>query len=281
MDIPEWAKEGLPETLHNVPFLKDTENLEQFTERLSAAADHMGNSMRIPGPDATEEAWNEFNTKLQAKVPGLAKVDLNTPEGKLDLIMQMGLPDSPDGYGAEGEGAWLAEVAHKAAMTKEQFEALVKGVSERNVTAKTEMTAEHQQALEALDQEWGLAAVKKRDQIAGLLKLTGAPESMINSMTEKSMDVNTMRWLDSMADKFSDASNFVKDRSDPQGISPLEAQQQIQELLANPEYMKPGPIGQQLQKRMLELQRAANPSASQDINDLRSTDLGNVLDNFG
>lgn len=282
MDTPDWAKEALPEELQSAPFLKDTENLEQFKERLSSAAEHMGNSMRIPGPDATQEVWDEFKGKLQEKVPDLHRMDFSSPEGRLEAMIKMGLPTEATEYGAEGDGSWLAEVAHNAALTKDQFEALVKGVGERNINSKQEMTAEQHEALEKLDLEWGLSAPKNYDMIEGLLRLTKAPEQLAEQLNDKSLDVNTIQWLHGIASQFADAANFVKDRNDPNQISPVEAQQQINELLNNPDYYDQGAIGRDLRKRMLQLQAAASPGASSSLEDLRSnTELGGILDQFG
>ena len=129
-ELPDWAKETLPESLQDIPFVKDTESIDAFKTKLQETVQYMGNSLRIPGPDAGEADWRSFQEKLQTKVPGLIKADLESEEGRTALFKMLGRPDEASEYGAEGESAWLAEVAHKAGLTKSQFTELVKGVGE-------------------------------------------------------------------------------------------------------------------------------------------------------
>jgi hypothetical protein len=267
-----WV-EQLPEGLRDVPFLKDAPDMETFKTRLIGAAEHMGNSMRIPGPDATQEHWDAFNEKLMAKVPGLVRADVSTDEGRAQLMKLLGKPDKADEYGAEGEGAWLADVALNAGLTKAQFKSLVEGVSATTKQRTEQMSAEQQQALDALSAEWGLSKTKKMEHIEGLIKLTEAPESMLTQLKENKIDATTLRWLDKLAGQFAEASKFSHDRNDPNGLTPVEARAQIQELLDNKDLYRTDAIGKQLQKKMVELQAAANPQASRSADSLRS-DMG-------
>ena len=100
--IPEWATTALPADLQDIPFLKDAADLAEFKGRLTSAAEHMGNSMRIPGPDAGEDTWKAFDEKLSAKIPGLARIDLESEEGRAAFMKRLGQPDDAACYGAEG-----------------------------------------------------------------------------------------------------------------------------------------------------------------------------------
>jgi hypothetical protein len=268
--IPDWAKDSLPETLHNIPFLKDAEGPEQFVTRLQSAAEHMGNSMRIPGPDAGEDTWKEFESKLSEKVPNLQRFDFDSEEGRANIMKKLGRPESHDGYGAEGDGAWLAEVALEAGLTKHQFDSLVTGVAAKNKATAETMTAEQAEQVDALFNEWGLSKPKKMEHIAGLLKLTNAPEGMAQNFADGKVDATTLQWMDTMAAQFSEAAKFSKDRNDPDSLTPLEAEAQIQELMSNPEYFNDNAIGRNLRTKMIELQSAAKPGASKNLDQFRA-----------
>ena len=256
--------EALPEPLREGPFTKDTESLESYATKLTEAAQYMGNSLRIPGPDAGESDWKAFDEKLQSKVPDLMRINLDSEEARAELMTRLGRPEDPAGYGAEGDGAWLADVAHKAGLTKAQFESLVQGVGDTTTQRSAEDQAKLQEQLEALDQEWGLSKSKKLDHIKGLAKLTEAPESLLQQIEDGTADAATLRWMDRIAGQFAEAAKFTEDRNTPSTASPLEAKAQIQELLNNPDLFASNDIGRSLQKKMIELQQAANPPGKYD-----------------
>lgn len=278
-EIPEWATEALPESLQSIPFLKGAENAEQFVQRLTSAAEHMGNSMRIPGPDASDDAWKEFDAKLAEKIPGLQRFNFDSDEDRAAIMKKLGQPESAEDYGAEGDGAWLADVALASGLTKHQFTKLVEGVTAANKTRAENLTAEQAQAIEQLHNDWGLSKPKKLEHIEGLLKLTGAPESQVTAFKEGNMDASTLKWLDSIAGQFAEVAKFNTDRNDPDALTPVEAQAQIQELISNPDYYAQNAVGEGLRKKMLELQKAANPGSSSNLNDFRA-DAG-FMEMFG
>lgn len=267
--VPEWASTALPAELHDIPFLKDATDLNMFKTRLTSAAQHIGNSLRIPGPDAGPEDWKIFDEKITAKIPNLHRLDLGSEEGRASIMKQLGRPDVATDYGAEGDGQWLADVALSAGLTKNQFNDLVKGVGDRQVGKKTEQTVEHKAAIDALNQEWGLSAPKKMEHIKGLAKLTQAPETLVAQLEAGEVDATTLRWMDGLAKQFITDKGFTEDRNNADTLTPVEAKAQIQEILNNPEYFKNSAIGTSLRTKMMDLQKAANPGASADVNSLR------------
>jgi hypothetical protein len=263
----QWYEEAMPEGLRDIPFLKDSSSPEEFRSRVENASQYMGNAVRIPGPDATEEHWSEFDQKLAEKVPGLLRADLDSEEGRAELMKRLGRPENAEEYGAEGDSAWLADAALAAGLTKSQFASLVSGVAEITDRRNQESAQTKAEKLEGLFQEWGLSAAKKMEHIEGLAKLTEAPESVLNAIREKGLDAETYQWLDRLAQNFSQAQNFKEDRNDPEALTPMEAEAQIQELINNPELFANNAIGRSLQARMVELQKAAS-AANAKANDM-------------
>jgi len=267
-NIPEWAVKELPAGLHNAPFLKDTASLEDFALQLTNASQHMGNSIRIPGSDASEDVRQEFTAKLMSKVPGLMEVDLDTEAGQRAILTKMGLPAEQAEYGAGEEHGWLAQVAFDSGLTKNQFTSLVTKLGDVNKHRATEKNASTQAEVQTLYSDWGLAKPQKMDNIEGLLKLTNAPDDLMLRITSGTADATTLKWLDVMASQFAEAAKFKKDENSPDHVTPAEAQVQIQELMANPEYMKNTPVALQMRQKMLKLQQAANPQAKLSLDGL-------------
>ena len=254
-----WYETALPEGLRDIPFLKDTKSPDEFVGNLKNASQHMGNSLRIPGPDAGDQDWSSFDAKLAEKIPHLVRADLTSDEGKAALLKRLGLPDSADEYGADGESKWLAEAALKANLTKSQFNSLVKNVAELNEQQGAVTNAERQEQLDSLFKEWGFSKAKRLENIEGLAKLTDAPDSLRDQIASGTMDANTLRWLDSLASQFAESQNFAQDRNDPSGLSVEEAHAQVQELLNNPALFENSDYGRTLQRKMVELQELLNP----------------------
>lgn len=255
-----WYIEQLPEGLRDpeaVPFLKDTKSPEEFVNHLKNASQYMGNSLRIPGPDAGEDDWNGFYDKMKEKVPNLIKGDLESPEGRTELLKRLGVPEKPDEYGADAENSWLAEAAHKANLTKDQFENLMKDVADRTTARQEESEHKRQEALDELFSEWGYAKTRYMENIEGLLKTTEAPEGLAQQVLENPT-ADTLRWLHSMAQQFDTGDQGPGSRTNTNNLSVDEAKAQIQELLNNPDYFTGGERSRMLQKRMIELQRVAS-----------------------
>ena len=280
--VPDWAKEVLPEALHTAPFLKDTADAAAFMSNLKNAGQHMGNSIRIPGEDAGEADWKAFNDKLQTKVPSLVNINNADDDGVRAALKQLGLPDEATGYQAAENQGWLADAAHEAGLTKNQFTKLVAKITDANKANNDNAGAKHQESLDALYQEWGLAKSKNIENIQGLAKLTDAPEAMLDALEKGHVDAETMKWMSDLASKFAQSSNFAKDKNEETSITPIEAEAQIQEILNNPEYWAQGSaIGAQLRKKMLDLQQARTPTASRSLDDLRSQgDISQLLGNI-
>lgn len=272
MDLPEWAQ-ALPEELHSAPFLKDAENLNQFVERIDHAAKHMGNSVRIPGPDANEEAWAEFDSKLKDKIPDLVRVNMDDEEQYQSLLNRLGRPEDAKGYEAGDEYDWLASAAHESGLTKKQFAALVDKLGTVNQERQEQTQLQRQEALDELYQEWGLTKSKKMDAIIGLAKLTKAPEAFVQQLEDGKADPDTMRWMADLASKFSEAQNFIEDKNEQDTITPTEARARIQELLDSGKLFdasKPDVV-RAAQNEMVRLQALANPGASKDMTNLTAS----------
>ena len=151
IQVPEWVATSLPENLRDLPFLSGADSPEVFKQRIQDASQWMGNSLRLPGPDAPDDDRNAFYAKVMEKVPGLMITpNLEDPDGMTQVFSKLGRPDNADKYSApegialEGEVlGQLKSLAFKANLTQKQFDAYVANVSEATKAQLDQQVTQH------------------------------------------------------------------------------------------------------------------------------------------
>ena len=277
MSEESWI-ESLPETLREAPFISKAESPEKALEELQNAAGWMGNSIRLPGEDATDDARKEFYGKLAEKAPGvMVRPD---PENMTDFYRSMGMPEDVNGYKwetPEGKSdpddlGIIAEVAHKAGLSQDQFKTMVDNIMESKWTQEDQYEAEHKEAMAGLATEWGQAYDGNMAGVRNFLKLTDAPEGIVDLITQGAMSPEEIKWLHKVATQTKSSVELADQQQQRQAaLTPAEAQMRIAELLDNPAYWDAAnPLHKSLQQKMLEYQQAAAPNARMDIDQLRA-----------
>lgn len=89
--------EILSESFRNDRSIKDFKSIDDIAKSYINLKAMVGNSIRIPGPDASDEVKAEFYKKLES-VPGVLKFDENKVD---DIYNRLGRPKSPDKYQVE------------------------------------------------------------------------------------------------------------------------------------------------------------------------------------
>lgn len=210
--VPEWAKTALPETLHDLPFLKDAADESAFKQRIVDAGQWMGNSLRKPGPDASQEDIAAFQAKVVEIAPGLMPTpNLEDADAMSTVFAKLGRPDAADAYkvpdGVEIEGEVLGQLkalAFKANLTQKQFEAYTASVHESSKGQIDQQTVQHEQAIATLKGEWGAAYDQNIGQISALLKTNATtPPYLIEQLEAGKLPADQVRWLHSIADSVS------------------------------------------------------------------------------
>src|SRR5210317_1139444 len=99
MDPEGNWRESLPEDLRENKTLADVKDVGSLAQQFIDSQQMIGQSIRIPGPDAGEEAWKNFHSKLTDKVPTLIPTpDPDNEEVMSALYNRMGRPEDPEGY---------------------------------------------------------------------------------------------------------------------------------------------------------------------------------------
>jgi len=273
--VEESWIDSIPEPMREAPFIKGADSLESAISGIQNAAQYMGNSIRIPGEDAGDEDRQAFISKVMEKAPQLMlKPDFNDPKQADDFYKMLGRPETAEDYKYDpGEGGEIppnirkfAEIAFSQGLTQEQFQNMVDQITGSESQIIEQTSEEQRQALQNLHAEWGMKFDENVRIINNFMKMTQAPESLIEMLEEGEMDTTEMKWLHSIATQTKSAVELAQQPNITSSVvTPQEAQAKISEILNNPQhpYWNAADPGHKAAiQKMVEYHRMANPGAS-------------------
>ena len=91
----DW-RSSLPEDIRSAKAFDSVKDVNSLAKQFLDAQSHMGNSIRIPGEDAGQEAIDAFNQKLMNKTSLMQRPE--TPEDFDSVFKSMGKPEDASGY---------------------------------------------------------------------------------------------------------------------------------------------------------------------------------------
>jgi hypothetical protein len=234
----DW-RSSLPEDIRSSKVFDNVADVNSLAKQFMDAQSHIGNSIRIPGEDAGQEALDAFHAKLMNKNIGLmAKPE--SPEDYAKVFESMGKPVDSKGYvnpeGVEGYDN-LRELALSANMTNKQFESMVNSVAGLDAAALENTQAAQKESRGVIEKEWGAAFDQNSTQAIALLEATGAPESLVALAKEGNIDGDSLKWFHALSQKLSggEGSTAVGDVGHSQVMTPTEAASQLHEMMSNKE----------------------------------------------
>lgn len=280
----DWRTGITDEYLRGNPALKDIPDLTTLAKNHVELQSHLGNAIRVPGPDAGPEAISDFHKRLMEKVPGLMmKPQADNPDALGVIYDQLGRPEAPDKYTipnlGDGVDHTMTEqfraVAHKHGLSQVQFEGIVKDITQANLKGAEDHKATHDAAILKLKEEdWGVAFDDNMKLCLNVAEQTGAPPELIQAIRSNQATPATLKWLVKIGKQAGEGLNLTVDNSTGDGrLTPQEANARISEIMNNRDhaYWKPfDPGHKDALNRMLDLQKMANPQASTNLNDLRA-----------
>lgn len=282
----DWI-DGLPDDVKEWDEVKNAgENPEKFWESMTNLRSMMGQSLRIPGKEAGEDAIKEFHETVIKKVPGLMLMpDTGNEDAMAGLYRQLGMPEKADEYEIPkfDDDKYNKEfatkfkgIAHKAKLNKTQFKELLKDM----MGVEKEAAAAGKQQLDesylALSKKWGAAFDERLELVTNLATKTKAPEQFMTALKNRLVAPATLEWLHGMATAFggSEGLDLLEGGETNKGImTPAEAKAEIDDIMNNKQHaywVAQHPQHQTALTRMIELRKLANPGASSDLNDLRA-----------
>ncbi len=240
----DW-RSSLPEDIRGAKAFDSVKDVNSLAKQFLDAQSHIGNSIRIPGEDAGQEAIDAFNQKLMNKTNLMQKPE--TPEDYDNVFKAMGKPEDGTGYAmpedVTGSYDHLRDLALNANMTNKQFESLVKSVAQLDATAMETQQNQQQESINTVKKEWGAAFDRNASQAVAALEATGAPESVIELAKAGNVDGQTLKWFHALSQKIGggEGSNAVADVGGDQVMTPAEARAQLDEIMQNGFADKSGP----------------------------------------
>ena len=269
-----WSNSA-PEFARGWDQVKNSATQEDFYNRVGEMRSHMGNSIRIPGDDASDESRTEFKNKLLEKVPSLMNTpDFDNPESLADLTRRMGRPEEVAGYAdvsgesvsfGEGQLAELKTIAMDLGLTKKQFEAFATKVGTESAVNSQDHADKIKEEHGKIQTAWGLAAESKYLETVNFAKQAGAPQALLDGLEKRVIDSDTVMWLNTLAQGITEKSNisFQPNNSSGNIMTPLEAKERMNEMRSDMN----GPYqsgDESARKRMHELMRIAEPERYKD-----------------
>ena len=167
----------------NVKDLPDLFN--QFQHAQSA----IGNSLRIPGPDASAGDQQGFYAKVMEKAPGLVRKPVDgDDESKQNFWKGMGKPEAADAYAAiEGlapeQTEFMRQAAFDADLTNDQFKRLAEKMAGKTAIEKSDAEAAKAAKMQNLEQKWGAAKEDKMRAISLMAGQLEMPEALKEGMS--------------------------------------------------------------------------------------------------
>lgn len=265
----EWQS-ALPEFARNWPEVQQAKDLESLFNSFGEQRSHLGRSIKIPGEDAGDSDWQEFNTKLMNKVPTLMQTpDLENQESVNALLKKLGRPDEAKDYIFESDDVAFGDgkleemkvMALDLGLTKAQFKKLAENVGQQGQQILNDQADQNKSELSRIQEEWGLSAEAKYQETVNYAKQSNMPKHISEALANKQLDAETVFWLNSIAKNSSEANNqdFNSGNSNGFSMTPSEAQSSINEILSNPEHgYHRGDKG--ARGRMHELMQMADPT---------------------
>jgi len=243
----EWAA-ALPESVQGWQEVKDSKSVDSFWDQMSNMRSRMGNSLSIPGEDATDEVQQAFHQKLTDKVPGLQKTpDYANEETVKVVLRQMGAPESVEGYTTpEVEGVEIPEdrvkllkdIAHKYNLPDTIFKGMVGDIMQADAQGDFDARQAFETEVNSLKQDWGMAWKGRTEAILSLAQQTGAPQAMIDALQNGQTGAATLQWMHKMTEALSGEGgtiNLQQANKDPK-VTPDIAKMQISEIRNNKDH---------------------------------------------
>lgn len=254
-------KDDLPEKVRDWDEVKNAETPEAFFDQISNMRSAMGQSLRIPGDDASEETHKAFHTKLTEKVPGLVQVpgDDDT-EGQTALYRRLGAPETFEGYetGDDVVALSLREAAFASGLSKKQFSKVIERLVTGRAAAKEEADTLHTTGRQTLKEEWGQAFEGKMNT-AELIR----NQYFAFSPEMDKLSADTVKAFVKLGEQMVGEAEGFKTVGEQIGVmTPSEAQLKISEIMNNkqhPYWIPRDPGNKAAREKMTKLNKYAYP----------------------
>ena len=279
VDQADW-RSTFPDELKSAPSLRDFTDVEALAASYVEQSQFLGNAIRPPGPEASSEARQKFYAQIQEHA-GDKLVPRPDPEDQETInayAKAMGRPDDATGYTPPQIDNFdnnlfdaARDTFHSLGLTNKQAQGLAEyRFKAESATMEANMAERNRQHGE-LEQEWGVTYQPRIDNLGKWLKADNAPEDIADHV--KDLPSSQVKFLFDIYTRLGaggEANNNQRG-DEPAEMPPAEALSRANEIMTRLHKMHPGdPEYQGLVMKRVEYMKMANPTASQNLNDLRA-----------
>jgi len=240
---PDW-RDQIAEDVRGSKALESVKDVADLATQFVNAQGLIGNSIRIPSENASDEDRAAFRARLLEKVPGLAEVAADDPAAFAATMRQLGAPQDATGYrlpeveGADGLDAveGFNDWAHEANLTQAQFATLAERFTQAQVAQAETRATDHNAQMEVLHREWGYAYEQKVQAAISVAKLTDAPAEVVEAIEKGAIRPDLLRYFATLAARFGENDIGDAQRSGQVEMTPGEAQLQLAEIMDNDDH---------------------------------------------
>ena len=264
-DEPNW-RDSLSDELKAHKGLADVKDVSSLAQQFIDGQAMIGQSIRIPGPEAGDDATKAFYVKLAEKVPGLIRTpNVEDAESMSALYKTLGRPDAAIGYEhPEGMDATkmqdFANLAHGLGLSKTQYGKMVSALHNMSVTQSESTSQEFIANTRALKMEWGIVYEDNLQLVDAVMKGTGAPKEMLELAANGKLPAEAAKWLHNIGKQLgTEGINFSKDEHTSR-VTPSEAKARVEEIMNDrkgPYWDGQHPQHMEYVQRVVDLNRAA------------------------
>ncbi len=268
-------RSALPEDMRDNASLRDFPDVSALAKSFIDTQAYVGNSVRIPTDDASDEAKQEFYDKILAKAPGVMKrPNLEDPVQSTEFYRSLGAPESADGYEIptvdgiklpDERAKFLKEMAYKNGMSKTQFKNMVTMALEQDKEMVNANSRQVEDSMKKLKDTWGLAFEERMKTAAKLAKETGAPPELMEAIANNEVRGDVYEWLWTLNTQLGkETVELAGSGGGERVMSPAEADEQVNEIMGNkkhPYWDKSHPGHQGAVEKVIKLMRMVKPKS--------------------
>ena len=276
MPLPNEILETLPEELRDNETISRFNSVEDLAKGFIETKSLVGSSLRIPQPEAGDEARTEFLNKVIRHAPELMlKPEMENPEQSKEFFRTLGMPEEPDGYqnpedlslNADVENE-LRTVLHEAGVTNAQYQNIMAAFAQRETETRENFDNMRKQQEEELKGKWG-QTFDERTEFAKKINEQFYPGRDFDSLT--TADIEGLYQVHKAVNG-QKPQGATQPATPSDKLPPAEAMRRANEIMNNPEYWdQANPNQQALVQKRLEYLKMAGMSDSLD--DLRPRSL--------
>jgi hypothetical protein len=269
MTKDEMVAAKIPEELHENPMLKEVKDLPTLAKVAVDLKSYQGNSLRIPGPEASDTDKKEFTEKLKKANPKLIEMpeDAKEAEPVEELLFgRLGRPKDSTGYpslkdlGVEPklDEPGLRAQAHELGLTKKQYAKMVTTVAK----VAADQAQKDSDLAKVLKSELGEAFEERLSAAAVAAKKLGRSDDFVQRLKNGAVNAEEAKSWINVAKSMGAEGNEMggQDGSGSAKITPSEALDRIEELYRNPAlHDKSHPRHAELVTKLHEYTAASEP----------------------